>query len=54
MPRDEVESATLAAAICEVLGSTGRLEAARRLQAAMAEVDGPGAAADAILELVAA
>jgi UDP:flavonoid glycosyltransferase YjiC (YdhE family) len=54
VPRDEVDSATLAAAIAEVLGSTGHREAARRLQAAMAEVDGPGAAADAILELVAA
>jgi UDP:flavonoid glycosyltransferase YjiC (YdhE family) len=54
VPPAEVESATLVGAIGELLGSTRHRNAARRLQAAMAAVDGPGAAADAIVELVAA
>ena len=52
--QDEVGSPRLIEAIGELLGSARHREAARRVQAAMAEVDGPGAAADAILELVAA
>jgi UDP:flavonoid glycosyltransferase YjiC (YdhE family) len=52
--QDEVGSPRLIEAIGALLGSARHREAARRVQAAMAEVDGPGAAADAILELVAA
>ena len=54
VPPNEVGSARLIEAIGELLDSPTHRDAARRLQAAMAAVDGPGAAADAILDLVAA
>lgn len=49
-----VASPALAAAVRAVLEDDGHRASARRVQAAMAAVDGPGAAADAILELAAA